>query len=84
VNEGKSPALSGERAKALLDAPGSETLKGLRDRGCTGMKRILRGLPLAGTLSSLMRLGCAALAQVVAQGEGEFARRFLGRGGLEH
>lgn len=32
ANEGKSPALSGERAKALLDAPAGETLKGVRDR----------------------------------------------------
>jgi site-specific recombinase XerC len=30
ANEGKSPALSGERAKALLDAPGGDTLKGRR------------------------------------------------------
>jgi len=32
ANEGKSPALSAERAKALLEAPNVETLKGLRDR----------------------------------------------------
>jgi len=32
ANEGKSPALSGERGKALLDAPSFETVKGLRDR----------------------------------------------------
>ena len=32
ANEGKSPALSGERAKALLNAPSAETLKGVRDR----------------------------------------------------
>ena len=32
INEGKSPALSPERAKALLSAPSDETLKGLRDR----------------------------------------------------
>lgn len=32
VNEGKSPALSVERAKALLDAHTGETLKGVRDR----------------------------------------------------
>lgn len=32
ANEGKSPALSAERAKALLNAPGNDTLKGLRDR----------------------------------------------------
>lgn len=31
ANEGKSPALSGERAKALLNAPDGDTLKGLRD-----------------------------------------------------
>ena len=32
ANEGKSPALSGERAKALLEAPSDDTIKGLRDR----------------------------------------------------
>ena len=32
ANEGKSPALSAERAKALLNAPDGETMKGLRDR----------------------------------------------------
>ena len=32
ANEGKSPALSVERGKALLDAPSVETVKGLRDR----------------------------------------------------
>ena len=32
ANEGKSPALSGDRAKALLDAPGEQSLKGIRDR----------------------------------------------------
>ena len=32
LNEGKSPALGDEQAKALLDAPAPETLKGLRDR----------------------------------------------------
>ena len=32
ANEGKSPALSDERAKALLNAPDAETVKGLRDR----------------------------------------------------
>lgn len=31
-NEGKSPALSDERAKAILEAPSSDTLKGIRDR----------------------------------------------------
>ena len=30
--EGKTPALGGGQARALLDAPGSETLKGRRDR----------------------------------------------------
>ena len=32
ANEGKSPALSGERAKALLNAPADDTVKGVRDR----------------------------------------------------
>lgn len=32
ANEGKSPALSDERAKALLNAPAGETLKAVRDR----------------------------------------------------
>ena len=32
ANEGKSPALSDERAKALLNAPAEDTVKGLRDR----------------------------------------------------
>jgi site-specific recombinase XerD len=32
TSEGKSPALSAERAKALLDAPGEVSLKGVRDR----------------------------------------------------
>jgi site-specific recombinase XerD len=32
ANEGKSPALSDERAKALLNAPADDTLKGVRDR----------------------------------------------------
>lgn len=32
LNEGKSPALGDEQAKALLDAPLPETIKGLRDR----------------------------------------------------
>lgn len=32
ANEGKSPSLSDERAKALLEAPSSDTLKGVRDR----------------------------------------------------
>ena len=32
ANEGKSPALSAERAKALLNAPADDTLKGVRDR----------------------------------------------------
>lgn len=32
ANEGKSPALSAVRAKALLEAPSSRTVKGLRDR----------------------------------------------------
>ncbi len=32
ANEGKSPALSGERAKALLEAPAADTVKGSRDR----------------------------------------------------
>ena len=31
-NEGKSPALSDERAKAILEAPPPDTLKGIRDR----------------------------------------------------
>lgn len=31
-NEGKTPALSDQQAKQLLDAPDTETLKGLRDR----------------------------------------------------
>jgi integrase/recombinase XerD len=31
-NEGKSPALSDERAKAILEAPAPDTLKGVRDR----------------------------------------------------
>ena len=31
-NEGKTPALGDHQAKALLDAPDPETLKGLRDR----------------------------------------------------
>jgi integrase/recombinase XerD len=31
-NEGKSPSLSDERAKLLLNAPPAETLKGIRDR----------------------------------------------------
>lgn len=31
-NEGKSPALGDDQAKALLDAPAPDTLKGLRDR----------------------------------------------------
>jgi integrase/recombinase XerD len=32
ANEGKSPALSDERAKAILDSPSPDTLKGIRDR----------------------------------------------------
>lgn len=32
ANEGKSPALGDEQAKAILEAPASDTLKGLRDR----------------------------------------------------
>lgn len=32
ANEGKSPALSDERAKAILEAPAPDTLKGMRDR----------------------------------------------------
>lgn len=32
TNEGKTPALGDHQAKALLDAPDPETLKGLRDR----------------------------------------------------
>ena len=32
ANEGKSPALSDERAKALLNAPPADSVKGLRDR----------------------------------------------------
>ena len=32
MNEGKSPALSDERAKGLLNAPADDTLKGIRDR----------------------------------------------------
>lgn len=32
ANEGKSPALSDERAKAILEAPALDTLKGIRDR----------------------------------------------------
>jgi integrase/recombinase XerD len=32
ANEGKSPALSDERAKLLLSAPATDTVKGLRDR----------------------------------------------------
>lgn len=32
LSEGKSPALSDERAKLLLNAPSTETLKGVRDR----------------------------------------------------
>jgi site-specific recombinase XerD len=32
MNEGKSPALGDEQAKAMLDAPSLETVKGLRDR----------------------------------------------------
>ncbi|RMT13999.1 Orf28, partial [Pseudomonas amygdali pv. lachrymans] len=31
-NEGKTPALGDHQAKQLLDAPDTETLKGLRDR----------------------------------------------------
>lgn len=31
-NEGKTPALGDQQAKQLLDAPDTETLKGLRDR----------------------------------------------------
>jgi len=31
-NEGKSPALGDEQAKAILEAPSSDTLKGIRDR----------------------------------------------------
>nr|WP_185160264.1 tyrosine-type recombinase/integrase [Pseudomonas sivasensis] len=33
TNEGKTPALGDHQAKALLDAPDINTLKGLRDRG---------------------------------------------------
>lgn len=32
MNEGKSPALGDEQAKALLEAPSGDTLKGIRDR----------------------------------------------------
>lgn len=32
ANEGKSPALGDEQAKAILEAPAPDTLKGLRDR----------------------------------------------------
>lgn len=32
ANEGKSPSLSDDRAKAILEAPASDTLKGIRDR----------------------------------------------------
>ena len=32
ANEGRSPALSDDRAKALLNAPSKDTVKGLRDR----------------------------------------------------
>jgi len=32
ANEGKSPALSDQQARALLDSPAADTLKGLRDR----------------------------------------------------
>lgn len=32
ANEGKSPSLSDERAKAILEAPAPDTLKGARDR----------------------------------------------------
>lgn len=32
ANEGKSPALGDEQAKALLEAPAQDTIKGLRDR----------------------------------------------------
>lgn len=32
TNEGKSPALGDEQAKAILDAPAPDTIKGLRDR----------------------------------------------------
>ncbi|MBT2375512.1 tyrosine-type recombinase/integrase [Pseudomonas fluorescens] len=32
TNEGKTPALSDEQAKCLLEAPDAQTLKGLRDR----------------------------------------------------
>lgn len=32
ANEGKSPSLSDERAKAILEAPAPDTLKGIRDR----------------------------------------------------
>lgn len=32
ANEGKSPALSDERAKAILEAPPPDTLKGIRPR----------------------------------------------------
>ena len=32
ANEGKSPALGDEQAKAILEAPATDTLKGMRDR----------------------------------------------------
>jgi integrase/recombinase XerD len=35
--EGKTPALGDGQARALLDAPGSETLKGRRDRAILSM-----------------------------------------------
>ena len=45
TNEGKSPALGDAEAKALLEAPAPDTLKGLRDRAilsillCHGLRR---------------------------------------------
>jgi site-specific recombinase XerD len=72
ANEGKSPALGDDQAKALLEAPSRETVKGLRDRA------ILSALLFHGLRRAEL---CALLVGDVQLRRGVTHFRVMGKGG---
>jgi len=61
TNEGETPALGDHQAKALLEAPDSDTLKGLRNRAILavllhhGLRRVMSETLRSGVASSTCR-----------------------------
>lgn len=71
-NEGKSPALGDEQAKAILEAPAADTLKGLRDRA------ILSALLFHGLRRAEL---CSLRLSDIQSRRGVMYFRVLGKGG---